>query len=361
MAGNNDWAKNFQARCQDVGWSVEATSSNHCKVRDARGKLLLTISTTPGDKRAMMNALSQAKRAGLEQLEQQVKLRRERDRLARIEADRQRGGYTPESAAETAFETASETASETTAGTATKTATDSPIESTRREESEVKIENHYAEGRDLVRGYKVLIRQKAHLVTKNFKTDEMQSHMYPDIDELQLENGDVVYQCASRRNAGCCFTAAVPESVRAHLRSHSPATKVNQLVAELEEVKRREAEAKTELEERIKRKSEGSKRAAQTRRERAAAPAQANGHAPVTDVSSASQVRETPSLDAVRALAERVALVSAEVDGLIGGLRNITLELSSVQHELAKLPVADPETLEKAAALDAIRTQLRLT
>lgn len=88
MAGNNDWAKNFKARCEDVGWRVKMSGTSHHKVFDSEGKLLLTFSGTPGDKRGMMNALAQAKRCGLETLEAQVKLARERDRLQKIEDDR---------------------------------------------------------------------------------------------------------------------------------------------------------------------------------------------------------------------------------------------------------------------------------
>lgn len=83
-----DWQDNFRKRCEAVGWRVERTTSNHFKTYDSEGKLLLTFSGTPGDKRGMMNALSQAKRCGIEMLERNAKLERERDRLQKIEDDR---------------------------------------------------------------------------------------------------------------------------------------------------------------------------------------------------------------------------------------------------------------------------------
>lgn len=87
--GNNDWAKNFKARLEDVGWRVEMSGTSHHKVFDATGKLLLTFSGTPGGgNRGMMNALAQAKRAGLLTLETNVKLQREKERLQKIESDR---------------------------------------------------------------------------------------------------------------------------------------------------------------------------------------------------------------------------------------------------------------------------------
>lgn len=88
-AGNNDWAKNFKQRLEDVGWRVEMSGTSHYKVHDADGKLLLTFSGTPGGgSRGMMNALGQAKRAGLLTLETQVKLQREKERLQKLEDDR---------------------------------------------------------------------------------------------------------------------------------------------------------------------------------------------------------------------------------------------------------------------------------
>ena len=87
--GNNDWAKNFKARLEDVGWRVELSGTSHYKVFDADNKLLLTFSGTPGGgNRGMMNALGQAKRAGLLTLETNVKLQREKERLQKIESDR---------------------------------------------------------------------------------------------------------------------------------------------------------------------------------------------------------------------------------------------------------------------------------
>lgn len=87
--GNNDWAKNFRQRLEDVGWRVELSGTSHHKVFDGSGKLLLTFSGTPGGgNRGMMNALAQAKRAGLLTLETNVKLQREKERLQKIESDR---------------------------------------------------------------------------------------------------------------------------------------------------------------------------------------------------------------------------------------------------------------------------------
>ena len=87
--GNGDWAKNFKNRLEDVGWKVEMSGTSHYKVYDSEGKLLLTFSGTPGGgNRGMLNALGQAKRAGLLQLETQVKLQREKERLQKLEDDR---------------------------------------------------------------------------------------------------------------------------------------------------------------------------------------------------------------------------------------------------------------------------------
>ena len=89
MVNTNGWQANFIQRCEAVGWSVERTKSNHFKVRDAKSRFLFTFPTTPGDVRSMQNTLSDAKRHGILDLEKQVKLRDERDRLERIQKDRE--------------------------------------------------------------------------------------------------------------------------------------------------------------------------------------------------------------------------------------------------------------------------------
>lgn len=210
------------------------------------------------------------------------------------------------------------------------------------------MENHYAVSRETVEGLSVITRQKAHLPSMNIQTKTMDLHEYPDIDELLLSDESTVYQCASRRDADCLFTAERPESIRAHLRSHSSRAEAKRLAAELQEAEAKAAEAQAELTARIKRKSDGSKRAALTRRERATS----NGHAPVENV------RETPSLGRVREISDRVDSVQATVDTIISSLQSVVLEFSSIQHDLSKLQVADQSTIEKADAYDALQAVL---
>lgn len=88
MSSNTDWQDNFIKRCESVGWQVDLSTSNHYKVSDANGKFLFTFSKTPGGHRAMYNAVSSAKKCGIEALETQLKLRLERERLQKIEDDR---------------------------------------------------------------------------------------------------------------------------------------------------------------------------------------------------------------------------------------------------------------------------------
>lgn len=213
------------------------------------------------------------------------------------------------------------------------------------------MENHYAPDRNSVDGVAVVVRQKAYLLTNNIRTKSVEQHMYPDIDQLMLADERTVYQCASRNDRNCLWTAESGESVRAHLRSHSDRKKARELQTELARAQKVANEAQAELERRTKNRSEASKRGAETRKQNA----QSNGR---TD--EKVDVKKL-SVATVRKLDERVDSISEAIDTLVTVAQNIGLELSSVRHDLAKLKVADQDTIDKAAAYDAIRSQLKLS
>lgn len=212
------------------------------------------------------------------------------------------------------------------------------------------MENHYA-GKDFVENIAVVVRQKAQLNTNNIATGVISAHTYPDIDELLLADERTVFQCASRQEPNCTFTSESPVSIRSHLRAHSSRSQAKKLAAELSEAEKRAIEAEAELQIRIKNRSEGGKRAAETRKRNA----QSNGH------TEEKVDMKTLSVATVRKLDERVDSIAEAVATLVTVAQNIGLELSSVRHDLAKLNVADQDMIDKAAAFDAIRTQLKLT
>ncbi len=331
---SNDWQDNFRRRCDFVGWTTELSKgSNHYKVYDATGKYLFTYAKTSGDRRSMLNTVTEAKRHGIETLETQEKLRQERERLVRIEKDRETNGHV----------------------VADVSSINRGSSEGERRMTEAKIENHYAESRDAVLGVSVLIREKASLTSHNIQTKVTETHVYPDIDALQLENDTVVYQCASRRDTTCLFTAASPQSVRAHLRAHSPRADAAKLAAELAEAEQRAAEAQAELDARIKRKSDGSKQAVETRRKRAEAAA--NGHAPVTAVSTGAV-----ATDADRAAIERIRktadALGRELDELGRGLQHVAKSMAQLSNDVDRIPSVDPTISAKAKAFDELQALL---
>lgn len=336
---DRNWQDNFRGRCDYVGWVTELSANGHYKVFDGNSKFLFTYSKTAGDRRAMLNTLADAKRSGLEHLETQEKLRRERERLVRIEKDRETNGFVVSDVTTTA---------------------DIHRESENENEVQVKtksqIENHYADDRDTVLGHKVLIRQKASLPTRDIRTGACTNHPYPDIDELQLEDETLVYQCASRRDETCLFTSAKPESIRAHLRAHSPRAEAAKLAAELEEARRDAANAQQLLDERIRRKSEGSKRGAETRRRTLQAISAAySGQEP--DDAAKSSV-ENPEISRIRQTADALG---REVDELSRGLQHVAKSLAQISNDLDRIPVpepVDPVLLEKARAFEDLQAIL---
>lgn len=280
-----DWVQNFRSRLEDVGWNVEQTKSNHFKVTDPNGKMLLNFSGTPGDNRAMMNALSQAKRAGLLQLETQVKLRREKERLERIQEDR-KAGYV--------------------------------------ESPKVDFPPPMAPNLGVVNG--VDIAAIAPAMIKSPLMDK--AAPLAGAEELLLVNNQVLYRCAkpaadSRHPEaeGVChrvFPSA--ESLRAHITFHNRKPK------------------KEEESQPVKDTATPTASARPTPRALRKTASSVNGTSPAATLSS------------------KVLDLSNTVSKLAAGLQDVVIELSTIKHDLEHLQVADPETIEKAAAFDTIRS-----
>lgn len=74
-------------RCEAVGWQVSKTAAGHWKVDTRKG--IFTISSTPGNTRSVMNSLADARRRGLEELEAKLVRNDDRNRLRKIQADRE--------------------------------------------------------------------------------------------------------------------------------------------------------------------------------------------------------------------------------------------------------------------------------
>lgn len=77
------WPLKLKERCEAVGWLVTMTKSGHYKVRTKRG-CGFSFPSTPGDRRAELNALAEAKRHGLKQLEARLSRLAEQDRQRRL-------------------------------------------------------------------------------------------------------------------------------------------------------------------------------------------------------------------------------------------------------------------------------------
>lgn len=209
MANISSWQSNFIQRCEYVGWRVERTKSNHYKVYDGTGKFIFTFPTTPGDKRSMMNSLADAKRCGLEDLENRAKLRDERDRLERLERDR-------ETAENEIAASDARAISEIAAAPADASAS-------------------VASQPDLGQVNGIAI---AAVAPAQFKTSVMaEFRPFPDAEELLLADGSLVYRCVKpaatmhRPDArGLCHkTYETVNSLVAHMRYHSrPKSKLNE-------------------------------------------------------------------------------------------------------------------------------------
>lgn len=89
MAANSDYRRQIEdlvKRCEAVGWQVVKTGKNYYKVDTRRG--IFTMPSTPSSAHSVQNTLALAVRHGLDELEEKLKLQREAQRQARINADR---------------------------------------------------------------------------------------------------------------------------------------------------------------------------------------------------------------------------------------------------------------------------------
>lgn len=90
MGSRNGWPRELAERCEAVDWDVTIAKSGHYRVKTHDGRSF-SFPCTPGDYRAMKNAERYANRYGLDQREEEFKLRNEKERLERIERDRAQG------------------------------------------------------------------------------------------------------------------------------------------------------------------------------------------------------------------------------------------------------------------------------
>lgn len=165
------------------------------------------------------------------------------------------------------------------------------------------------------------------------------------IDEVLLVDGSVVFQCVHPGlvdNEPCTYVSDNGVSVRAHQKIHGKVAQMRRAQRELETVR-------TELEQRIQRRSEGAKRAAQTRLTQ-----RANGR---TDkhVSSPTDASPTDATAVDHALAQLEKMICSLADQLPA----ITLEIGVIRAAVRELPNVDPSVLAKAQQFDALRGMFR--
>lgn len=328
MASDQAWVQNFRGRCEFVGWTVQLTKSNHYKVHDRAGRLLFTYSGTPGDRRAMQNALSQAKRAGLEQLETGLKLVKERDRLERIERDRELNGHRE-------FSMTATTAT-VTPSRADVTYTSEEMKLTLRDIEPTTDAQVSELGQ--VNGIAVVMRSRAMLPTPPNGT--LTAH--ENIEEVLLADDTTIFVCCEN---GCDYTADNGISVRAHRKAHGPAAQAKRLARE-------KAELEAQLAERHRRQVEGGKKAAETRKARAAETANVNAN--VTASGEAPTQASSRSVTSAE-IQRRVNQLAFDTQLIATDLSVIVDVLEQLKRDVASLPDLDPEVVEKAARFDAMK------
>jgi hypothetical protein len=178
------------------------------------------------------------------------------------------------------------------------------------------------------RTFDVITRQKARGINP-LNHSEMVT--LPTVDELLLNTGDSVYQCAHPNRGDCRKVFRATTSVTAHQRSHGSKTLARQAAKELAKV---QAEKSAEF----ARRSNGVTTANEAKR---------NRHK--TEVTS-------PRKD-VAALQRKISDLAHGIEKIAATLPPLAVLLRDINAELAELPDVDidPAVVEKAKRYDALK------
>lgn len=95
MGSRKNWPKDLADRCNAVGWAAELVSNGHWRAKLPDGRVL-SWAESPSDTNGYKAAFRKADRYGLSELENRLKLQREKERLERIERDRAQNGVPEE-------------------------------------------------------------------------------------------------------------------------------------------------------------------------------------------------------------------------------------------------------------------------
>lgn len=292
---SNNWQKDLLKRCEDVGWQV-TQGTNHMKVADAKGKLLFSVSVTSSDRRAQANAMGVARRAGLEVLETDLKLKKERDRLMRIELDRTANGAGDVNAAASVPTPASLNGSSNVSRTS---AVDPQLGD--------------------VDGVPITVVAPA-----MYKTPVMREPTpLADGEELLLADGRVVYRCVkvmssrARRQGPCHMTFESVTGLSSHMGAHSRSRRPREIAGDDE-------------------------------------PDVANAPIGVASKPVASKPIAAEYRDDVAAVDRMLAQLQTEIQKIADAVPGLTLEISTIRDAVRRIADADADARAKAAQFDVI-------
>lgn len=209
-----------------------------------------------------------------------------------------------------------------------------------------------------VNGFKVVERQPARVAVDDPAVGHLQGAVagaaIRTVDEVLLENEQVIFQCVHPAAPDCDYTGASPRSVTAHQRSHGGKAVASKAAREVAAAQAEAEAAKAELAARIQRRSDGSKKGAQTRMAtKAHAPQEIGGrsgeHGPGrtivgdTDLARAAQ-RVITAFNAMQTCADEFQKV------LIGYMR--------MAQTASEAPAIDPQILAKAQQYDVLKAAM---
>lgn len=202
---------------------------------------------------------------------------------------------------------------------------------------------------DVVDGVQVEARQVAQVADQR-PGRTGRTMMISTVDEVLLATGEVVFQCNHPNRGDCRQTYDNYRSVLAHQKVHAARAEGRRLAKQLAEVSAAKAAAEVELAQRKQRRSDGSRRGAETRRQRQTEQPQST---PTGDVDQ--RVLLTDEIQTrIKKIRSQVESIERELSNVIDGLDDLT----AVAGLVTNLPGADATTLEKARRYDILTTPI---
>ena len=174
------------------------------------------------------------------------------------------------------------------------------------------------------------------------------------VHQVLLADERVIMQCMHPLGPDCEYTAATLRSVTAHQRTHGAKAMSKRADAAIAEATARATAAETELAERKQRRSDGSKQAAITRRQKVHAPTEIGS-------SKTNQAHREPIGDVdIAKAAQNVITAFNAMQTCADEFQKVLIGYMRLAQTASETPAIDPQIIAKASEYDKLQAAFKL-